>query len=83
MHTMAKKRPGQNTDKKKPTRTGVPITVWIDEDIAAAMKRYISEHELKIKQTAVIEVSIKEYLRGKGYWPPPKDPAEAPNAHHD
>ena len=42
----------------------------LDSELIEALKSY-AETERKT-DTEVVEESLREYLRGKGYWPPKK-----------
>lgn len=67
--TMAK-REGDSGKAKKPRRAGVPLHAWIDEAIMSAMDSYLKATEPRVSKTAAIEVALKDFLRGKGFWPP-------------
>jgi hypothetical protein len=58
--------------KKKPNRTGVPLHAWIDPEIGAALKAYLDGTEPSVFKTAAVEQALKDFLRGKGHWPPRK-----------
>jgi hypothetical protein len=61
-----KKRPKK---PRKPSRTGVPLHVWIDQDLAAALQDYLDSTDPKVSKTAAVESALRELLRGKGFWP--------------
>ena len=52
-----------------------PVQFYMDEELHAALNAYLdskSEDE-KPTLTAILQVSLKTYLKGKGFWPPPKE----------
>jgi hypothetical protein len=59
-----------NQPKRKPTRTGVPLHVWIDPAIAAALQAYLDGTEPSVFKTAAVESALREFLRARGHWPP-------------
>lgn len=60
----------------KPKRAGVPLHVWIDEGLAAALQAYLDETEPNVFKTAAVETALKDFLRLKGHWPPKKQGGE-------
>lgn len=73
MDTMArKKKSGEAQEAAKPAaqRSGMPIHVWVDEDLARAFTAYIESTEPRVFRTAAVEVALKDFLRKKGFWPP-------------
>lgn len=60
--------------KKKPTkRSGVPLHVWIDPALAAALEAYLEQTEPSVFKTAAVETALRGFLREKGHWPPKPD----------
>lgn len=51
-------------------RAGVPLHVWIDSEIAAALQGYLDETEPSVFKTAAVESALKDFLRSRGHWPP-------------
>lgn len=47
-----------------------PFSRRIDSDIIEALKKYANQE--RKTDTEVVEESLREYLRDKGYWPPQK-----------
>ena len=52
-----------------PTRSGMPIHAWIDEELGEAFKAYLGSMEVRITATSAIELALKEFLRKRGFWP--------------
>lgn len=59
----------KNTKKKRPTRTGVPIHAWIDEDLRDAMQDFIDAQEFPPKIVDVVSLLIREGLTKRGFYP--------------
>lgn len=55
--------------KKRPARTGVPIHVWVDEDIRDALQDFIRSHELPPKIVDAVSLFIREGLTKRGFYP--------------
>lgn len=76
MAVMAKPKPVKTEpdDAKKANRTGSPVSVYVDEDIRAAVDAYVDDHNTKNEHHATlrstIEAALKMYLKAKGFWPP-------------
>jgi hypothetical protein len=62
---MAKEPP----KKPKPSRSGVPLHVWIDEEIAGALQDYLDETDPSIFKTSAVEAALRDFLRKQGHWP--------------
>lgn len=63
--------------KAKPSRSGTPLGVtFVDPEVREALDAYIDAHNAKDEHKASLksctEAALKEYLRTKGFWPPPK-----------
>lgn len=67
--TMAK-RTGSGSGGKKPQRSGVPLHAWIEGKIMTALESYLDSTEPRVSKTAAIESALKDFLKGKGFWPP-------------
>ena len=50
------------------------LAFHLDQDLLDALKRYMVSvcPPTTITTTAVLVVSLEEFLRGKGFWPPPE-----------
>lgn len=55
--------------KKKKDEPKVPLFVQLDAEIAAAFSEYLDATDPKVGKTAAVESALKDFLRGKGYWP--------------
>jgi hypothetical protein len=52
-------------------RTGEPLYVWIEVALGAALTAYLNDLRPRATKTAVVEMALEEFLRSKGYFPPP------------
>ncbi|MFO0846623.1 MAG: hypothetical protein U0797_30360 [Gemmataceae bacterium] len=68
--TMAKRK-GSGSSGKKPQRSGVPLNAWIEEPIMQALEMYLDGTDPRVSKTAALESALKDFLKGKGFWPPP------------
>lgn len=78
--TMAKRRkppegsppPEEQPEHKssKPNRTGVPLHVWLPDELAAAFQAYLDSTNPPVPKTSAAIVALKDFLTGKGFWPP-------------
>jgi len=62
-----KRQPGES---KPVQRFGIPLHVWLDEDLARAFTAYIESTEPRVFRTSAVEVALKDFLRKHGFWPP-------------
>jgi hypothetical protein len=60
--------------RKPPKRKGKPLYLYIDSSIRDALDAAVEEIEPRSSLTAIVEIAIKEWLRGKGRWPVPSQP---------
>jgi hypothetical protein len=75
MTVMAKRRPPpESTAKKRQTRNGRAIQIWLDLRTASALDAFIASQRLSPTITDVLTLSLQEFLKSEGYWPP--KPAE-------
>jgi hypothetical protein len=70
--TMAKRK-GSGAGGRKPQRSGVPLNAWIEESIMQALESYLDSTDPRVSKTAALESALKDFLKGKGFWPPPED----------
>lgn len=54
--------------KKK--RAGVPLHVWLPEDVSAAFDRYLASLEPSPTQTSAVILALRQFLARAGFWPP-------------
>jgi hypothetical protein len=74
MPVMAKRRKPKEASASapnRPTRSGVAINAWIDEQIAAALDDYVASTDPRVSKTAAIEAALRDFLRKQGMWPRP------------
>ncbi len=70
MPTMTDRKKKKDGEEKKPAkRSGVPLHVWIDPELAEALREYLESSEPSVFKTAAVESALREFLRGKGHWP--------------
>ncbi len=78
MPYMAKrKKPVRRGKPAVPNRTGTPLHVWIDPEIAEALQGFLASADPRISKTAAVESALREFLRPRGFWPPPAPPPAA------
>jgi hypothetical protein len=70
---MAKKpkntaKAGDDSEGKKPNRTGKPINVWLPDELHAAVEQFRSDQRVRPAMTDVVELAIQEFLIREGYW---------------
>ncbi len=70
---MAKKK-HMKTDEKtdERTRSGKAINVWIDSHLWEALRVYLLSQRPKPSTTSVVETALEDFLRARGYYPPPE-----------
>lgn len=62
--------PKQATPKTPPNRSGVPLYVYIPDDMGAALQKYLDESLPRVSKTSAVEAAMAAFLEEKGYWPP-------------
>lgn len=62
-------RPDSQPRPPKPNRTGTPIQVYLDDDLAEAFDRFRRGQRVPPTKTDVAVVAIQEFLKAEGYWP--------------
>lgn len=78
MSVMAKPKPDKTTTdtSKRPNRAGVPLSVYIDEDIDEAMRNYMESyndsHPHRATLRSTVELALKALLKSEGHYPPKK-----------
>lgn len=65
---MAKKKTNRKPPRKPPVRQGVPVTVWLNDQLMAMLERH-RQHTRRTR-TAEIEIALEEMLKTEGLWPP-------------
>jgi hypothetical protein len=70
---MAKRKPEPvpPTPPRKPKRLGVPLHVWVDPRLMAALDAYAASLPVKPTMTAAVSMMLERFLRESGHWPPP------------
>jgi hypothetical protein len=63
--------PGGSGGGKQPQRKGVPLHIWIDPVLSAAIAAYMDSMPVKPTLTAAVSAALKDFLRRNGFWPPP------------
>lgn len=71
---MAKKKPP--SESARSGRTGKPISLWLQQDVYDALDDYLTATQPSPTKTAILEFSLKEFLRSQGFWPRAKEPRE-------
>lgn len=56
--------------KKKPARTGKPLSVFIDPSLREAIDNAVDAIRPTTTLTAIVEQALEEYLGRLGHWPP-------------
>lgn len=56
--------------KKDKGEPKVPLFVQLEPEIARALAEYLEATDPEVSKTAAVESALKDFLRGKGYWPP-------------
>jgi hypothetical protein len=69
MSSKRKKPSGGSSGPRKPSRSGTPLHIWIDEDLAQALQGYLDSTDPRVAKTAFVESVLREALRVKGFWP--------------
>src|SRR5262245_30383182 len=59
-------------EKPKDRRIGFRLRA----DLAEGLDAYLASLRPRPTDTSVMEVALEDYLRGKGFWPPPAGPEE-------
>jgi hypothetical protein len=71
MEAVANKRTTpDDSEGKKPKRTGVPVYAYVDPELRHALDRYLEETRPNPSLTSALEVALEEFLKARGYWPP-------------
>lgn len=70
MPQKGKKKPVPATAATTKPRKGSAKTFWIDDDLDAALNRYLEDQEVEPKQKAIFAAALRMFLASKGYWPP-------------
>lgn len=71
MPTMAKHK--QGASRNPPNRSGEPLNVWLPTELMDAIRAYLASTSPRVSKTAAVEIAMQDFLRGKGFWPPPGD----------
>lgn len=53
--------------KKKSSRKGVPLNIWLPEDLRAAIDEQVQESRRPL--TTEVIIALEEYLSKHGKWP--------------
>lgn len=64
---MAKPKKTTGPKKPKPNRTGRPINVWVAEEVADALDRYIGAQRFHTRKTDIVEGLLAEFLTREGF----------------
>jgi len=65
-----KRQAAESSAKTHASRSGVSKTFWIDDDLDAALNRYLKSQKVKQQQTAVFNAALEAFLAAAGFWPP-------------
>ncbi|MBX3436010.1 MAG: hypothetical protein KF861_00745 [Planctomycetaceae bacterium] len=64
---MAKPKKTTGPKKPKPNRTGRPVNVWVSDNVADALERYIAAQRFPPGKTAIVESLLAEFLTREGF----------------
>lgn len=65
--TMAKKRAPKGSG-----RSGIPRTIYLQPELQDALDRYIASLRPSPSYTGVAAAALEDFLRARGFWPPPQ-----------
>lgn len=54
---------GTMPPRKKPKRTGVPMSLWLPEDVVAGLEQFLDAQRIKPSKTEVVIVALQEFLQ--------------------
>lgn len=63
---------GTMPPRKKPKRTGVPMSLWLPEDVVAGLEQFLDAQRIKPSKTEVVIVALQEFLQREKCYPPSK-----------
>lgn len=69
MPAMAKRK--QGASRNPPNRSGEPLNVWLPAELLEALRAYLASTAPRVSKTAAVEMAMQDFLRTKGFWPPP------------
>lgn len=69
-----KKKPESGAKRPKPTRTGVPLHVWLDPALRQAIDCLAAQTRRSL--TTEVTMALESHLKAAGLWPPADSPAK-------
>lgn len=59
---------GDDSEGKKPNRSGKPVNVWLPIPLHEALESFRADQRVRPSLTDVVELAIQEFLIREGYW---------------
>lgn len=51
-------------------RSGRNVNAWLDSELMSALQDYMQSLEVPPTLTRVLELTVREFLQKRGFWPP-------------
>ena len=61
-----------NIGRPPGNRSGVPIYAYIPPQLRKALNAYLENTRPNPSLTSAVEVALEEFLKERGFWPPPQ-----------